>query len=185
MKKIKKNRKNRGRKIDEKNNDGNSFAGGFTLIEILMVMGIIALLAAVVIVAINPARQFAQARNSQRISNVNSILNAVGQNIADHRGIFECGAGVLPTTATTIKSGGGVGGAGGGSAGYDLAECITPLYLPAMPFDPSAPDAHFTSSTDYDTGYTIFQDATTGRITVAAPFAQNSAELEEEIEATR
>jgi len=52
---------------------------GFTLIEILVVIGMIALLAAIVIVAINPARQFAQGRNTQRTSNVNTILNAIGQ----------------------------------------------------------------------------------------------------------
>lgn len=177
MKKIKKiAKKNRGRKLSH-----GSFGGGFTLIEILMVMGIIALLAAVVIVAINPARQFAQARNSQRVSNVNSILNAVGQNIADHRGVFDCeDAGALPSEPTVIKSASGTG-----DDAYDLASCIIPLYLPSIPFDPSAPGAHFTSLSDYDTGYTIFQDEDTGRITVSAPFAQNAAELEEEISATR
>jgi hypothetical protein len=33
-------------------------------------------------VALNPGRQFAQARNTQRWSNVNTLLNAVGQRLA-------------------------------------------------------------------------------------------------------
>lgn len=148
---------------------------GFTLIEILIVMGIIALLAAVVIVAINPARQFAQARNSQRISNVNAILNAVGQNMSDHRGVFECAAGDIPSTPTVMKSNGG----------YDIANCLVPLYIPSLPFDPSATTAHATSLTNYDTGYTIARATTTGRITVSAPEALQSTELGEEISATR
>ena len=149
---------------------------GFTLIEILMVMGIIALLAAVVIVAINPARQFAQARNSQRVSNVNTLLNAVGQNMTDNRGVFTCAAGEIPTIATAIKS---------TTGGYNMAPCIVPLYLPSLPFDPAAPGAHVTSPTDYDTAYTIVRDSATNRVTIHAPFAHNVSELEQDISATR
>lgn len=149
--------------------------GGFTLIEILLVMGIIAILAAVVIVAINPARQFAQARNSQRTSNVFSILNAVSQNMSDNQGVFTCPAGAIPTTATAMKS----------SGGYNIAECLSPTYLPSVPFDPNAPGAHMTSNTDYDTGYTIGLEASTGRITVAAPQALVVSELNKTISATR
>jgi prepilin-type N-terminal cleavage/methylation domain-containing protein len=135
---------------------------GFTLIELLVVIGIIAVLAAVVIIAINPARQFAQARNTTRTANVNALLNAVGQRIADNKGIFEtgCAAGAIPATATNMSS----------TAGdYDIAPCIVPTYISTLPVDPSATGAHYTDNTDYDTGYTIMKDATTGRVTVAAP----------------
>ena len=130
---------------------------GFTLIEILVVIGIIAILAAIVVVAVNPARQFAEARNSQRQSNVESILNAVGQNIADNKGLFSCAVGTLPTVATTIESAGG----------YDLRGCIVPTYMAEIPVDPSIGTISSDGIT-YNTGYTIMQSATTARITVCA-----------------
>ncbi len=143
---------------------------GFTLIEVLVVIGIIAILASVVLVAVNPNRQFAQARNSQRVSNVNAIINAVGQNIADNNGLFTCAAGAAPTTATAIKS---------GDDGYNILPCLVPNYLPEIPTDPSV--GNLKSDTDYDTGYTILENATTKRISVAAP----EAELGQTISVTR
>ena len=146
---------------------------GFTLIEVLVVIGIIAVLAAVVLVAINPARQFAQARNSQRTSNVEAILNAIGQNIADNKGVFTCAA-PLPTTAATIMENPG---------GYDIAPCLVPNYLPAMPSDPSANGAKYVDNSTYNTQYQVIQDTLTKRITVSVPAANQ--ELGQVISITR
>ena len=137
------------------------FKDGFTLIEVLVVMGILALLATVVLVAINPARQFAQSRNTQRTSNVTAILNAIGERAVDNKGIFEDGTGctsALPATTTPINSAIG---------GYNIYSCIVPVYIALLPMDPST--GIFTSETNYDSGYTVSRDAVTGRVTVSAP----------------
>lgn len=131
---------------------------GFTLIEILVVIGIIAILAAVVIIAINPARQFAQARDSQRMSNINSILNAIGQNMADNKGVFVCGSVTIPTSPSAT-------GTIAAAAGADLRSCLVPTYLFELPVDPVGSTAW--NGTTYNTGYGVIQDSN-GRVHVVA-----------------
>lgn len=145
---------------------------GFTLIEILVVIGIIAVLAGVVLVAINPNRQFKLARDSQRVSNVESILNAVDQNIAEHGGVFTCGSSTppIPTIMSVIAD----SIHHGQIDPFDMASCLVPAYISALPFDPSIPGAHYTNAQDYDTEYLISQDAD-GRITVGATGEINPA----------
>jgi len=145
----------------------NSRQSGFTLIEILVVIGLIAVLAAIVLIAINPGRQFALGRDSQRTSNLNAILNAIGQRMADNKGIFQgtfqigtaiytCNA--LPSSTTTIVT------SGGGSG--DLS-CLTPTYIPTLPSDP-------TSGSGSNTGYSFYQESGTGRIHVFATTTEPS-----------
>lgn len=153
---------------------------GFTLIELLVVIGILAVLLAITLIAINPARQFQQANNTKRRSDVNSILNAVNQYMADNKGNLPAGIPVSPAAALNIKK---VGGA-------DICVALVPTYIAALPSDPtvsvgaaSAVGAAVTdcAQANYDTGYTIVQSSANNRITVAAP----TIELGDAISVTR
>ena len=150
----------------------NKIKKGFTLVEVLLVVVIIAILAAIVIVAINPARQISQTNNTQRSSDVKTILDAVHEYAIDYRG-------VLPTEITDAAT--NIGSAVGD---VDICAYLVADYVAEMPFDPTdtagGGDAQYTSCASYDTGYNISVDAD-GRITVAAP----SQELSEVISVTR
>ncbi|MBP6883703.1 MAG: type II secretion system protein [Candidatus Pacebacteria bacterium] len=129
---------------------------GFTLIEILVVIGIIAILATIVIIAINPSRQFKQARDTQRTSNVNAILNAIGQYVADNKGD-------LPSVPS-------------GEVNQALCDDLVPMYLPSLPTDPNS-DSKGSSITcsgisTNDVGYDT--SVSGGRVTVSAPDAELS-----------
>lgn len=135
---------------------------GFTLIELLLVIGIIAILASIVIVAINPTKQLGDARNAQRRSDVNTILNAVYQYAIDNDGNLP--SSIPDTSADEICA--------TGSA--DVAECVdldalTGSYLVRIPRDPQALSAT-------GTNYFIVEGAG-GRITVSAPGAEQSESI--------
>src|SRR3989344_4827414 len=100
---------------------------GFTLIELLVVIGILAILLSIVLIAINPARQFGQANNTKRRSDVTQILNAVGAYSAENKGILP--AGIPDDTAGAAVIGDGVGEA-------NICSDILPTYTPALPSDP-------------------------------------------------
>ena len=136
---------------------------GFTLIELLVVIGVLTILLAIVLVAINPARQFSQANDTQRRSDVNAILNAIHQYGADNKGTLPTG---ITATAKTITS-------TAGATNVDLCTTLVPLYLADIPIDPTAGTETPASSicTDalatYDSDYTVLKNAD-NRVTVTA-----------------
>lgn len=82
---------------------------GFTLIELIIVIGIIALLATTVILVINPAKIFQEARDSQRIADLGQVSNALGLYLATASAIDLDGPGALTCTANCwVLTGGDV-----------------------------------------------------------------------------
>lgn len=132
---------------------------GFTLIELLVVIAIIAILATVVFVALDPVTRFADARNSRRWNDVNSLLTAVHQFIVDNDGD-------LPAVLAT------------GQASTEIGTCVTcdnlttdlATYLISLPLDPS-------DGTTAETGYFVTVNAN-NIVTISAPSAENSATIQ-------
>src|SRR3989344_833643 len=60
---------------------------GFTLIELLLVIGIIGILAAIVIIAINPSAQLQDAKDAKRRSDLRAIADAVYQYLIDTKSL--------------------------------------------------------------------------------------------------
>ena len=56
---------------------------GFTLVELMIVIAILAILAAIVIFALNPAELFRRARDSQRMSDLRVLSSALSYYLAD------------------------------------------------------------------------------------------------------
>lgn len=140
---------------------------GFTLIEILLVVAAIAILAGIVILAINPNKQLGDTRNAQRRADVNTILNAVYQYTIDNNG-------TLPNTisafSTEICATGAPAGTCAGVGLIDLSVLTTnEKYLTSIPSEPQ-------KINDNGAGYKI-KKSDNGRITVSAQFAEQGATI--------
>ena len=140
---------------------------GFTLLEVLLVVAIIAILAGIVIIAINPAKQLADSRNSQRRADVTTILNAVYQYSLDNNGTIP---GPPTATLTEICKTGGSPCTGL----IDLTVLTTSgKYLVALPIDPQCP----ANCAAQGNAYMISKDATSNRVTVSAKNPENGATI--------
>lgn len=111
---------------------------GFTLLEILLVIAAIGILAAIVIVAINPQRQLAQVRDTERSSSVNTLYQAMEQYLISE--------GSYPDSVTTTYQ--EVCNTGSEPSSDPVTDCtgyldlrvLVPTYLAAIPNDAASDD---------------------------------------------
>ena len=136
---------------------------GFTLLEILLVVAMLAILAGLAIFALDPATRLTDAANVQRQSDERTIFSAIQQHAIDNFGAFP--SGIDTDTATvqilgTASSGceSTCGGINAASSCLDLSGDLVPTFIVDIPQDP-------TVGTDANTGYYV-QRLANGRIVV-------------------
>ena len=148
---------------------------GFTLIELIIVVAIIALLAAATFVAVNPARRIHEANDAQRWADVTSIADAWATYAADNSGTDAtsspgCITGNINCLVAT--RGGATSTSAARNAGCAsttvngtiwLDPLVTSGYLGDIPYDPAL-SGTVTATT---TGYYFHKDAN-GAIFVGA-----------------
>ncbi len=131
---------------------------GFTLLEILLVVGIISILAGIVIIAINPGRQLANVRNTERSYDIKQIYNAVDQYYIDYSNYPSDITGLLTEICDT-----------GSATSTHSIDCtglvdlsiLVPTYLTAIPRDPQGSTLSFIPqvyATTNGTGYQIMKN---------------------------
>jgi prepilin-type N-terminal cleavage/methylation domain-containing protein len=116
---------------------------GFTLVELLIVIAILAVLSVTVVVVLNPAELLRQARDSRRLSDLNAIHRAVSlfltdQSAATWAASYNCTAtGTPPMGATgcTLSSSTAVNGTGW--VDVDLTAVTSGSPLSTLPLDPA------------------------------------------------
>lgn len=119
--------------------------------EILLVLGILGILSAIVLVAINPSRQLDQAQGVNRSVSVREVENAIAQYIIDGNTMSGIPAGINNAQAICIHTVTGTDCTDAPNSGYDLSALTTDgEYLVALPVDPNETNPELT-------GYYIYQ----------------------------
>lgn len=124
----------------------NNHRRGFTLIELLIVIGIVGVLSAIVVVAINPKKQLCDAENARRVVMQREMTNALFQYIISTSDMPPN----IPTTLETAKQICAKGVATGETC--VSLDVLVPNYVAALPVDVSETDPTLT-------GYKVYANA--------------------------
>ena len=119
---------------------------GFTLLELLVVIGIIGVVASVVIVAVKPSKNILSARDAERTSHANQLEKAYLQYLIDKwqlpndSQIAEGAAGKRPICRGGVTS----------DTTCVNADLLVPVYLASLPVDVTEPCPNYT-------GYQVYK----------------------------
>ncbi len=121
---------------------------GFTLIELLVVIAIIGLLASVVLVSVNSARQ--KSRDAKRLADINQIAKALELFYNDAAAYPTCSTSCSQSTPSQIMGIGSAGGTGTLSAITSVTgpsgKTLTPTYVTGVPQAPTPADGTLCTS---------------------------------------
>lgn len=159
---------------------------GFTLVELLIVVAIIAILAAVVFAALNPLKRFQDSRNARRWSDIAELMHAIKVYQVDNGGTYltaieeKKGDGYvymitqgLVSTGCASQNSNCVRQVTGDTYCVNLGGLVSSGYMGKIPISPNGAGIW----TSVLTGYTLVASST-GVITITACEAEgNSPEI--------
>jgi len=155
---------------------------GFTLIELLIVIAIIAILAGVVFVSLNPLQRFQDARDAARWTDITALLSAIKVDQVDNGGPYlsditerKAGTTYLIGNDTANCDDAACSLVTADANCVDLGDLETEGYIAGVPVSPDGPGV--TTWDDGLTGYYVSRNSN-GSITVGACEAEGGSAIE-------
>lgn len=152
---------------------------GFTLIELLVVIAIIGVLAAVVLLAINPAEMLRRSRDTQRLSDMITMRKAIDATIASGSAVLPAGTSNVtcnfPTTSCK-----GINTATRTVAGAGWLPMSLAGFLSTLPVEPSTQtykSASGTNTAGGNPGYYFWTNGQDYRLASYLESVSNSTKL--------
>lgn len=127
--------------------------GGFTLVELLVVIAIIAILAAVVVLIINPLELTRRGRDAARLSDLANLQNAINVAVQESTGsgtvsVLCSQSGTYPCTGSSQTGTRTTDGTGWVKANLSIQKSVS---VPTLPVDPvNSATYHYTYCADKD-----------------------------------